>query len=81
MTSTGKFYALKKLLKNDLDGAKIENLKKQIEILKGNQHPNLISHSFVFQREHDIFLASPLVLGKTLEEFIEKLGEKTLEEE
>lgn len=63
---TGEKYAIKCIKKTMVEGDDIKLLRREIAIMKGVSHPNILKLYEVFEDEDEFFLVMELVEGKEL---------------
>jgi serine/threonine protein kinase len=64
--------AVKLVKKKDLDIKELELLRREIEVLKVCQHPNIIKFYDVFENEHYIYIVMELLRGGDLFRYLQK---------
>jgi serine/threonine protein kinase len=69
---TGKRVAVKVMSKNEMQVADVELQRREIEILKMCQHPNIIRLLDLFENEDHIYIVMELLVGGDLFTYLEK---------
>lgn len=70
--STGARVALKAVCKDKLSEIELEMAKKEIDILKCCQHPNIVRFIDVFENQQYIYIIMELVTGPSLYDYLDK---------
>lgn len=69
---TDRECAVKLVKKKELDLKELELLRREIEVLKVCQHPNIIRFYDVFENEHYIYIVMELLKGGDLFRYLQK---------
>jgi serine/threonine protein kinase len=69
--NTGKDVAIKIVKKKELTLKDKEMLKREIEVLKVCQHPNIIKLEDIFENQENIFIVMELLTGGDLFTYLE----------
>ena len=69
--STQSLVAIKRIGKKSMSDQDLELVRREIEIMKVCQHPNLIRLLDIFENESEIFLVMDLLSGGDLFDYLE----------